>query len=41
MSNHMKKYLDSKTLLLYQDSVELPEEKNEENSFLSNSSKPF
>ncbi len=39
MSNHIKKYLDSKSLLLYQDPVELPEERNEENSFLSNSSK--
>ncbi len=34
MSNHVKTYLDSKSLLLYQPSVEITDERNED-SFLS------
>lgn len=36
MSNHVKTYLDSKSLLLYQPAVEITEDRNEDTSFLSN-----
>jgi hypothetical protein len=35
MSNYVKTYLDSKSLLLYQPQVEITDDKNEDNSFLS------
>jgi dynein light intermediate chain len=36
MSNHVKTYLESKSLLLYQPAVEITEDRNDDTSFLSN-----